>query len=419
MESLLSSFLFFEIVFFLSHLIFFIYLYKKVSLPFAFFHPVQISFFFIFITAYVPLKINFVFQHSYLLYEVPEIYFYQVFSHYVIAQVLSYFSISLLDGPRKPVSHSNEIICNLPISPTVFLMLNVIPAILLMFSFRVDLIALDFAQFSSNVKNNGNFWLLMLSLMIAILPAYHLLKEKRISRSFYIYCFLALLFVSFFGARYVILTFAISILYVLVFFLKFKFKNVLPLFVVATSFFVIISFFRSNTVLEDNQALFLLAYFIRNNDFLFNSALPLYLYDIGSYSFFMGKTWIVDAFKIFQPSYFFDKELSFFPSRFFYGSYASVDARTFNFGFFGRAFMDFGIIGFYILFIVFQLGYHFLLRVFREKKFRYLSSYLFAVLMFIKYPIFLLVGLNSHIISLVIIDCVFFLLPNALLNKKI
>ena len=121
---------------------------------------------------------------------------------------------------------------------------------------------------------------------------------------------------------------------------------------------------------------------------------------------------------MFQPSALFpDKELSFMPSRFFYGTYATIDGRTFNFGFLGRAYMDFGLTGFFILFILFQSLFHKLFEILIQKKASKSSSYFLIVLLMIRYPMFMMIGVNSHIWSLILIDIIAYYLPNFLLKR--
>ena len=60
------------------------------------------------------------------------------------------------------------------------------------------------------------------------------------------------------------------------------------------------------------------------------------------------------------------------------------------------------------MFIIFNSFYHYLLVNFYTKNFDNLSTYLLSVLFFVRYPVFLLIGMNSHIISLIIVDCLFF-----------
>lgn len=406
-----------EIFFITSHMLFSFFLYKKFNFAFSVFHPLQISFLFVLVTAYLPLKFDFVFQHSYLLFEIPLDYFFEVFRHYVFAQVIIYILIFIFYNPSHALIKTKEINSNLYISTSVLLSVSLIPAVFLIIKFNNDLINLDVGQFSFNVKNDGNFWLLIVTVMVAIIPSYYLFKKRIIDNNFWLISIFSLFLLIIFGSRMVVIVYAISTIYTLIFFMNLDIRKTIPFFLVVFIFFILISFFRSNSALYEDQFIFFAAYLIRNNDFLYNSALPLYMHDIGYYNFFMGKTWIVDALKIFQPSFIFDKELSYFPSRFFYGSYASVDARTFNFGFFGRAYMEFGLVGFYLMFIIFNSFYHYLLVNFYTKNFDYLSTYMLSVLFFVRYPVFLLIGMNSHIISLIIVDCLYFLLPNMLIRK--
>jgi oligosaccharide repeat unit polymerase len=391
-------------------------------------HPIQITAFFVFITAYIPIKTNFIFQHGYLLFEIPKTYFFKVFSYYVIGLLLSYLTIIIFSHARstnESYFYENnyldkyEFKNDLYVSYRFYLLISLMAAFFLIFSNISSLISLNINEFSHNIKQGGNNSIFQLFLIVTLLPAYMFFSELGTNpkKLFALIGFVLVLLILF-GSRYPLVVTFLSFIYFGSAFFNIKFGHLIMAASIGISFIILISFFRSDSIASSDQILSLGAYFIRNNDFLYNSSLPLYMRDIGEFDLFLGKTFLEDNLKMYQPSALFpEKELSFMPSRHFYGTYASVDGRTFNFGFFGRAFMDFGIIGFMLLFAIFHYFYNKIFEVLIDQKATKTSSYFIIILLIIRVPMFLLIGLNSHVISLILIDIIVYCLPNFLARK--
>jgi|SaaInlStandDraft_1057018.scaffolds.fasta_scaffold41656_1 oligosaccharide repeat unit polymerase len=421
-----DSFFIFELLFFLNHLLFCSYLKSSCKLSPAqlLVHPIQITILFIIITVYIPIKINFIFQHSYLLYEIPRIYFIKVFQLYVAALFLTYIFIILYSqiskshinlNALKKIDHEND----LRISYKFYLLISIFAGLFLILTNAELFFTFNINEFSENIKRGGNNSLFQIFVLITLLPAYFFFSSPHadLHKLLFLILFIVITLILF-GARYPLIVVMISFVYFGVAFLQINLKHMIALVCMGIIFFVLISFFRSDSASSSNQLLSLGAYFLRNNDFLYNSALPIYLHDIDEMDLFYGKTFIVDNLKMFQPSALFpDKELSFMPSRFFYGTYATIDGRTFNFGFLGRAYMDFGVAGFFILFILFQSLYHKLFEILIQKKATKSSSYFLIVILMVRYPMFMMIGVNSHIWSLILIDIIAYYAPNFLLKR--
>lgn len=430
MDTFNNSFTFVEFFFILNHLLFCTYFakFRQYNLIQLLIHPIQITFIFVLITVYIPIKIDFVFQHSYLLYEVPSIYFLIVFQSYSFGLFLSYVLIVLFDiktsNYEAKYEYSNNTGKHIPhndlrISYTFYFLISMLAAFFLIITNLEVLKSLDINEFSMNIKTGGNNSIFQIFLFITLLPAYLFFSEPGThQKKLYILTLFILILLIIFGARYPLIVILLSFIYISAAFFNIKAKHLITFSILGISFFVLTSFFRSDTLSSSQGLVSLAAYFIRNNDFLYNSALPIYMKDIGEIDLFFGRTFIEDNLKMFQPSAFFqDKELSFYPSRFFYGTYASVDGRTFNFGFLGRAYMDFGFAGFLLLFILFHLFYDKIYKLLIKNQVNKSSKYFLIILLLVRFPMILMIGLNSHVVSLILIDIIAFYIPNFLARK--
>lgn len=300
---------------------------------------------------------------------------------------------------------------------SIYLFIIIVILMLLIFTSEGSVLN-NIAEFVIKLRN-GNAFLLNVIYTVEILPIIYLLLSKRVNKFFLVLVtIISMMVVIAVGARTLILSIILGLVILGVVYRKINVRKLFLIGIVFSMFFILGSVVRNSgedvyySSLDDKVEN-LQTYFFNNADQLFTSLYVMDRIEKGNLDHQYGAT-LVDAVYFFIPTAIWkNKPRSYYPSRLVFPDtiqqgVESNTKQTINFGMIARPFLDFGIIG---VFIINALTAFILVRIFNRVVFYNKSlstkNLIIYVYIYSHIPQIYILGSWSHVISIILFNFVF------------